>query len=127
MNFLPFQGTLRPGDRAVRIGGVPIEVPEAREGTADVDLVLGARPEQVRLSDAAPLRASVLEAEYLGTNQIVTLATAEGSRLKARISSEVQVRPGDQTGLAFKPEKLSVFHAASGRVLRSALHEVAHG
>jgi multiple sugar transport system ATP-binding protein len=127
MNFLPFQGTLRPGDRAVRIGGVPIEVPEAREGTADEDLVLGVRPEQVRLSDAAPLRASVLEAEYLGTNQIVTLVTTEGTRLKARISSEIQVRPGDQTGLAFKPEKLSVFHQASGRVLHSALHQVAHG
>src|SRR5205814_3616369 len=58
MNFLPFQGALRPGDRAVRIGGVIVEVPEAREGTTDEDLVLGARPEQVRLSDAAPLRAS---------------------------------------------------------------------
>jgi multiple sugar transport system ATP-binding protein len=127
MNFLPFRGVVRPGDRSVRIGGAAIDVPEAREGTAEADLVLGARPEQVRLSDAGPLRASVLEAEYLGTNQIVTLVTAEGVRLKARISSEVQVRPGDQTGLGLRPEKLSVFHRASGRVLRSALHEVARG
>jgi multiple sugar transport system ATP-binding protein len=127
MNFLPFRGVLQPGDRSVRIGEAAIEVPEAREGIAQADLVLGARPEHVRLSDASRLRASVLEAEYLGTNQIVTLVTAQGTRLKARISSEVQVRSGDQTGLAFKPEKLSVFQQASGRVLRSVLHgQVAH-
>jgi multiple sugar transport system ATP-binding protein len=134
MNFLPFRGKVQPGDRSVAIGEARIEVPEAREGTAEAELVLGARPEHVRLSDTSPLRASVLDAEYLGTNQIVTLATAQGAHLKARIPSEVPVRPGDQTGLVFKPEKLSLFHGASGRALRSALHEgvnhdrrVAHG
>ena len=134
MNLLPFRGQLQPGDRSVNIGPGQIEVPEVREGVAEADLVLGARPEHLRLSDASPLRASVLEAEYLGTNQIVTLATAGGVRLKARLPSDLPVRPGDQTGLVFKPEKLSVFHQASGRVLRSVLHDrrdgdrrVAHG
>jgi multiple sugar transport system ATP-binding protein len=134
MNFLPFRGRVQPGDRSVTIGQSRVVVPEAREGTAEADLVMGARPEHVRLSDASPLRASVLEAEYLGTNQIVTLATADGIHLKARLPSETQVRPGDQTGLVFKPEKLSVFHRGSGRALRSVLHErtdddhrVAHG
>jgi len=129
MNLLPFRGAVQPGDRAVSLHEARVEVPEAREGTAEADLVLGARPEHVRLADASPLRASVLEAEYLGTTQIVTLATAEGTHLKARISSEVAVRPGDQTGLVFKPEKLSLFRKESGRALRSVLHEgkVAHG
>jgi multiple sugar transport system ATP-binding protein len=134
MNFIPFRGAVQPGDRSVSIGAGRTEVPEAREGTAEADLVLGARPEHVRLSDASPLRASVLEVEYLGTNQIVTLATADGTRLKARLPSDVTVRPGDQSGLVFKPEKLSLFDRTSGRVLRSVLHEgaardrrVAHG
>jgi multiple sugar transport system ATP-binding protein len=128
MNFLPFRGHLQPGDRSVRIGETSIEIPEAREGTAEADLVLGARPEHVRLSASAPLRASVLEAEYLGTNQVVTLTTAQGTRIKARVPSDLDVRPGDETGVAFRQEKLSVFHEASGRALRSALHErVAHG
>ncbi len=128
MNFIPFRGRLQPGDRSVRIGEASIDIPEACEGTAEADLVLGARPEQVRLSDSSPLRASVLDAEYLGTNQIVTVTTAQGTRIKARLPSEMQVRPGDETGLAFRPEKLAVFHKASGRVLRSALHEqVVHG
>jgi multiple sugar transport system ATP-binding protein len=134
MNFLPFRGHVQPGDRSVNVADATVEVPEAREGAAQTDLVLGARPEHVGLSDASRLRASVLETEYLGTNQIVTLATADGARLKARLPSDLAVRPGDQTGIVFKPEKLSVFHQGSGRVLRSALHErlnqkraVAHG
>jgi multiple sugar transport system ATP-binding protein len=128
MNFIPFRGRLEPGDTSVRVGEAAIEIPEAREGTPEADLVLGARPEHVRLSASAPLRASVLDAEYLGTNQVVTLATAQGTRLKARVPSELDVRPGDETGVAFRPEKLSVFDRASGRALRSALHErVTHG
>jgi multiple sugar transport system ATP-binding protein len=128
MNFIRFHGRLQPGDSSVRIGEASIEIPEAREGTAEADLVLGARPEHVRLSASSPLRASVLDAEYLGTNQVVTLTTAQGTRIKARVPSDLEVRPGDETGVAFRPEKLSVFHEASGRALRSALHEqVAHG
>jgi multiple sugar transport system ATP-binding protein len=129
MNLIRFRGRIAPGDRSVRLGATTIGVPEAREGTDDAaDLVLGARPEHVRLSGDAPLRAQVVETEYLGTTQIVTLATAQGATLKARIPSDVDVRPGETTGLAFRPEKLCLFHEASGRALRSALHdEVARG
>jgi multiple sugar transport system ATP-binding protein len=134
MNLLPFRAAVQPGDRTVTIGEGRVEVPEAREGTAQTDLVLGARPEHLRLTDASPLRVSVLDVEYLGTNQIVTLATADGAQLKARLPSDLPVRAGEQTGLSFKPEKLSLFRRDSGRVLRSALHEgvnhhrrVAHG
>ena len=125
MNFIPFRGRVMPGDRSVRIGEAAVAVPEAREGREETELLLGARPEHVRLSAASPLRASVLDAEYLGTTQIVTVTTAQGTTLKARIPSEVAVRPGDHTGLTFRPDRLSVFDRASGRVLRSALHEEA--
>jgi multiple sugar transport system ATP-binding protein len=129
MNFIPFHGRLEPGDRSVRIGEATMAVPAGRVGTREAALVLGARPEHVRLTPSASLRAEVLEAEYLGTNQVVTLATAQGTRIRARVPSDLEVRPGDTTGVAFRPEKLSVFHEASGRALRSALHErvVAHG
>ena len=128
MNFIPFHGRLNPGDKSVRVGDAAVEIPEAREGAPEADLVLGARPEHVRLSATSPLRASVVDAEYLGTNQIVTLTTSQGTLVKARVPSDVKVQPGETTGLDFRPEKLSLFQAASGRVLRSALHErVAHG
>ena len=123
MNFLPFRSALRAGDRTVRIGTAVVDVPEAREGSDEADLVLGARPEHVQLAASAPLRAEVIDAEYLGTNQIVTLTTASGTRVKAKIRSGITVRPGEPTGLTFRGEKLSVFSKASGRALRSALHE----
>ncbi len=123
MNLIRFRGRVAPGDRSVRLEQTVVAVPEAREGIEDSDLVLGARPEHVRLSGDAPLRAQVVETEYLGTTQIVTLATAQGATLKARIASDVDVRPGEDTGLAFRPDRLCLFHADTGRALRSALHE----
>jgi multiple sugar transport system ATP-binding protein len=125
MNLIPFRGRVAPGDKSVRLGEAAVAVPEAREGTEETELALGARPEHVRLTLDSPLRASVLDTEYLGTTQIVTLTTAQGTTLKARVASGIATRPGDQIGLAFRTEKLSLFHKASGRALRSALHEEA--
>src|SRR5438874_393348 len=125
MNFIPFHGRVAPGDRSVRIGEAAVAVPEAREGIAESELLLGARPEHVQLSASSPLRASVIDAEYLGTTQIVTVTTAQGTTLKARVSSEVAVRPGEHTRLVLQPKKLSLFEKKSGRALRSALHDEA--
>jgi multiple sugar transport system ATP-binding protein len=127
MNFVPFQGRLVPGDRSVRIGNAVVPVPEVREGVAETELVLGARPEHVRFSSAGAVRAEVRDVEYLGTTQIVTVATDRDATLKARLPKDVVVRHGERLGLDFRPEKLSLFDRKSGRVLRSALHEVAHG
>ncbi len=128
MSFVPFRGRVSPGDRSVRVAEVDIALPELREGTGDTDLVLGVRPENIALSADAPLRAEVLDAEYLGTTQIVTLATAAGAHVKARIAADIRVHPGEHTGLALRPGKISLFDRSSGRALRSALHdEAAHG
>jgi multiple sugar transport system ATP-binding protein len=123
MNLIRFRGRVTPGDRTVRIGDAVIAIPEAREGVAETELVLGARPEHVRLSADAAFPAEVLDVEFLGTTQIVALTTAAGATLKARLPADVALRPGDRTGLAFRPEKLSLFDKASGRALRSALHD----
>jgi multiple sugar transport system ATP-binding protein len=128
MSFVPFHGRVSPGDRSVRVGEVDIELPELREGTAETELVLGVRPENIALSSEAPLRARVIDAEYLGTTQIVTLSTASGASVKARIAADINVRPGDNTGLTLRPGKLSLFDKGTGRALRTALHDAAaHG
>ena len=101
----------------------------------------------VALWDASRERL-VLARDRLGKKPLVWTRLPDGtlafaSELKALlrlpdVRREVDLRaideylsfqyvPGDQTGLAFKPEKLSVFRQASGRVLRSALHEVDRG
>jgi len=125
MNFVEFEAPLVAGDRRVVIDGADVAMPELHETASQPECALGVRPEHVRLSDASPLRGSVYGAEYLGTTQIVTVATGRGF-VKARLSSETAVRLGEPVGLAFRPEKLSIFDRRSGRVLRSALHDGQH-
>ena len=128
MNLLRFGGRVARGDRSVRIGDVEIAVPEVHEEAAAGELVLGVRPEHVRLQAEAPYRARVIDSEYLGTTQVVTLATADGTGIKARMPSEIAVRAGDHVGLTFHADKLSLFDARSGRALQTRLHtEAARG
>jgi multiple sugar transport system ATP-binding protein len=48
--------------------------------------------------------------------------------VKARLPADVAVRPGETVGLTLRSERLSIFDRASGRAIRSALHErSAHG
>lgn len=134
MNFLDTRAALPPGAASIDLDGAAVAMPALRDGVSDRDLVLGVRPEHVRLDDASRFRGEVFGAEYLGTTQIVTIVTARG-RVRARLASDVKVAPGDQVGLSFRPERLSLFDKASGKVLRSALHdeapqrrrEMAHG
>jgi multiple sugar transport system ATP-binding protein len=52
----------------------------------------------------------------------------DDATIHARVPAHIAVKAGETVGLAFKPAKLSLFHAASGRAIRTALHEVArHG
>jgi multiple sugar transport system ATP-binding protein len=67
MNLLTFHDSLEPGRARVRVGGAEIAVPAPREGLSARDLILGVRPEHVRLNDQAPLRGEVFGTEYLGT------------------------------------------------------------
>jgi multiple sugar transport system ATP-binding protein len=125
MNLLRFEGVARAGESAVRVLDTSIAVPELRED-AGGSLVLGVRPEHVMLSDAAPLRGRVFGSEYLGTTQIITIEMALG-KVKARLSARQPVRLGENVGLAFRPERLVVFDAATGRAARSVLYEADHG
>jgi multiple sugar transport system ATP-binding protein len=122
MNFLEFDGALARGDTTLEIDDAIIAMPELREDVARSSLALGVRPEHVRFIDESPLRGEIYGAEYLGTTQIVTVATGRGT-VKARLPSSVAIRPGERVGLAFRPEKLAIFDRASGRAIRSTLHE----
>jgi multiple sugar transport system ATP-binding protein len=125
MNFLPFEGAVRPGDVAVDLG-TQVALPRLEEA-AQGKLALGVRPEHIVLTDAGDYRGRVEAAEYLGTTQIVTVTAPHGT-LKARISSAIPARMGETVGLTFAADRLSLFNAASGRALRTAANrEVAHG
>ena len=126
MNVLRFHGKVAPGTAAVALHHHTVAVPALREAF-EGDMILGVRPEHVRLTDDAPYRGRVLATEYLGTTQIVTLDTANG-QIKARIASDRIVRMDETVGLAFHPATITLFDAQSGRALRSELNEgVLHG
>jgi multiple sugar transport system ATP-binding protein len=124
MNLLTFNDSLEPGRGSVRVGQAYISVPAPREAIPARDLILGVRPEHVRLNDGARLRGEVFGTEYLGTTQIVTVTTSHGM-VKARLASTLKVSIGDQVGLEFRPDRISLFDAGSGCAIRTALHDQA--
>ena len=127
MNFLNLRTGLKAGSTSIFIDQTSVTIPAVREETAEADLVLGVRPENIFFSDSDGLPGDVFGVEYLGTTQIVTVTTGRG-KVKARISSDTKAEIGDRVCLKFRPDKLSIFEKSSGRVLKSALHEgVTHG
>ena len=121
MNFLTFDGAMKTGDASLKMHGSKFAIPKTREGFSG-EMVFGVRPEHVRLTDDGTYRGEVVATEYLGTTQIVTLATA-GGEVKARISSQQSVRVGETLGLQFDPQTVTLFDPASGRALTSELNE----
>jgi len=126
MNFLPFEAALASGADAIRIGTARIGVPPLREDISSRALLCGVRPEHVRLADASDLRAEVLGTEYLGTCRIVTLRSAQGALLRAKVDVASAAQRGDQVGLAFDADAVSLFDQASGRALRTARDDRPH-
>ena len=124
MNFLPFEAALPQGTEAIGIGGARVAVPALLEDVSERRLLCGVRPEHVQLADDAPLRAEVLGAEYLGNCQIVTLTTAVGSTLRAKVAADARVACGDHVGLRFDATAVSLFDHASGRVLRTTRNDL---
>ena len=122
MNFIRFTAGLPRGARAARVGEAEIAMPEIRAEVAPGELALGVRPEHVRFSDASPLRGAIYGSEYLGTNQIVTVETANGL-VRARLPADQAYRIGERVGLTFASERLSLFECGTGRAVPSALND----
>ena len=123
MNFLPFEGTLAVGDVSVQINLQTVAVPALREALFAEKLLLGIRPEHVRFNCESPVRAQVIGTEYLGSNQIVILKTVDGTVVRAKVDLSHRVERGDQLGLIFETEQVTLFERASGRALRTARND----
>jgi len=121
MNFIPFQGSVSEGNTTIQVNNLAVTVPrqlEAYEG----EMVLGVRPEHVLLDDKAKMRARVEALEYLGTTQIVVLDT-DTVKIKARVDANHPVSVGDQVGITFNPDTITVFNKTSGAAIRSELND----
>jgi multiple sugar transport system ATP-binding protein len=125
MNFLPFEAALPAGAQTVQIGAATVAVPALRQDVPQSALLCGVRPEHVHFADDSPLRAEVLATEYLGTRQVVTLATASGATVRAKVDVNSSAKRGDNVGLRFDAAAVSLFDKSSGRALRTARDDAA--
>jgi len=81
----------------------------------------------VRLADDSGLNGRIVDADYMGTTQIVTIATDHG-QLKARLPAGVRANSGEAVRLGFTASRLSLFDQRTGRAIRTAAsEEVRHG
>ncbi len=122
MNFLDFEGVVEPSSNSVNIDGHKVSLPRVLEGSKGA-LSLGVRPEHIHFSDRSDFRGEVVAVEYLGTTQIITLKTPNGT-IKARIGSEQPVSVGQTIGLEFDARTLTLFETDNGRALRSDANEM---
>ncbi len=125
MNFIPANTALERGATSINLGSVALDMPAVCEAVSQRPLLYGVRPEHIRLSTDAPLRAQVVGVEYLGNCQIITLNTAQGGMLRAKVDVQVQTQRGDHVGLAIESSEMTLFDQASGRAIRTARDDIA--
>ena len=123
MNFIPFEAGLARGATEATIGTATLGLPTLSEAVIARSLLYGVRPEHVSIDEASAFRAEVRGTEYLGTNQIVTLDTAQGSTLRAKLDVKIPVRRGETVGLAFDTREVSLFDKISGKAIRTIRNE----
>jgi multiple sugar transport system ATP-binding protein len=120
MNFIPANAALARGATFLPVGSAQLPHCALSEDVSQRALLYGVRPEHIALSDDASFRAEVLGVEYLGNCQIVTLRTAQGGTVRAKVGVQVVAGRGDQVGLVFDSAEVSLFDKESGRAIRTA-------
>jgi multiple sugar transport system ATP-binding protein len=122
MNLLPGKIGRGPNvigtgdDVTVEVSGGSVPLPPALRTAAAGLVVLGLRPESLRIDPLGPLRADVTIVELLGAETHVICTTPDGSRLIVRQPPQAaKPAPGDQVGIAIDPDPaaLHLFDAAS--------------
>jgi len=106
MNVLALEDA--PGGAVVRGTDGPTVSPGPGAG-----VLLGVRPEDVSLTSGPGLAARVATIEYLGADSIVTCAGG-GQSLAVRAPGRVDLAAGAVVTLAWKPDAVHLFDAATG-------------
>jgi len=91
------------------------------------NLVLGIRPQQLRLADAGegPLRGTVEIVEMLGDETIINMRLPSGSSALAAIQGDVKARHGDAISLSFDIEQAHLFSARGPSLTAAGLDKAA--
>jgi len=91
---------------------------------ASKNTLIGIRPERMRLVQGGPLRAAVVEAEFLGSETLVT-CEAGGSRFVVAAPGGTEIGPGEDIEIGFKPEDIHLFDGDKGARCDGELASVA--
>lgn len=120
MNLIPCLGSVADGGDCMTLApaGPQVAFPRLLEDVKGRKLILGVRPEHLKLSDGSAWRGVVEATEYLGTTELVTIETM-GVRIRARISARESVSVGTPIGLEMDPRRVSIFDEETGKALRS--------
>ena len=120
MNLLPVAGALARGATALNLGETALPLPSLCDAVTERPLVYGIRPEHIRLSTGTGLGAEVASVEYMGNCQIVTVSTALGTNVRAKVDADTRFERGDRVGLLFDGGQASLFDGTSGKAIRTA-------
>jgi multiple sugar transport system ATP-binding protein len=130
MNFLK---SLANGDRSVRLRSRPdedIPVPSVTAGSQSSkrELVVGVRPERVRLVGEAEsgIDGAVYVTENMGADMFVHVAVSEDETVVLRAAPDVTLSVGDRVRVGWSKEDGLVFDADTGLLMNHAL-ETSHG
>jgi ABC-type sugar transport system ATPase subunit len=116
MNLLPGRIGRGVDGLTVEVSGGSVPLPPARGNAGADEVVLGLRPESLRIDPDGPLRADVTIVELLGAETHVICTTPDGSRLIVRQPPQAaKPAPGDQVRIAIDPDPaaLHLFDAVS--------------
>jgi len=120
-------------DMAVRDGRLVTEFfeydLEADPSPSGDEVVVGVRPESLRLSDDTPtepstFRAEVIAVEHLGKETNVHVSVADGTTdLTVVVDGHPSITIGDMVTIEVPPDAIHVFDARDGDVIRSATYD----
>ncbi|WP_280493002.1 ABC transporter ATP-binding protein [Nocardia asiatica] len=115
MNLFPAVVTERDGSLRVVADGIDTELAiGAGDFGADLEVVAGIRPEQLRLDPTgADIRGRVTMVENLGSEELIHFTTGDRV-LCARAPRPAGVTVDDSIALRADPAHIHLFHAASG-------------
>jgi len=99
------------------LGGGSLRVGDGQQPpAAGTEVILGVRPEHLRIEANGPVRAKVRAVEWLGHETLVTLDAGD-AELIARLAHAPDVAVGDEVGLDADPQRLHLFDAATAERL----------
>jgi len=123
INFVSVEGNLDIGQEEVTVKGITIPVPKIYENVAEEEVILGVRPEHVKLDQNGIIAGHILSVEYLGSRQLFMVETEIGT-LTGRTHSDVDIQCEERVTLSFESKGLMLFNPKTDKAIKSDLYEV---